>query len=305
MTRVALVQIASPDGESQQERIARVEALLRSHADAGVELFVLPELWSAGYLGFDHYAECAETMDGPTVSMCRRVARELGAWVHLGSFIERDGSDDSTGSGSGDGTDDGADAGDGRLHNTAVLLDADGRIAQTYRKIHVFGYESLETQLLAPGDQLSVVPGPLGRLASTTCYDLRFPELWLEISARGAEAAIVPAAWPAARRDHFKLFTEARAVEHQLWMVAVNACGSHGGGRGPAVELGGCSRIVDPWGRVVAECSPTEEEVLVADIDPSLVGEVRREFPVIGDRLGVGAYPALSTDPRSEPGPNA
>ncbi len=268
MTRVALVQVASPDGESRDERISRVERMLMARAGEGIEMFVLPELWAAGYLAFKHYDQLAEPLDGPTVSMCRRVARELGAWVHAGSFIERD------------------DAGE--LHNTAVLVDPEGRIAQSYRKIHVFGYQSREAQLLTPGTTLSVIDSPLGPLASTTCYDLRFPGIWLELGARGAEVAVVPAAWPAARRDHFKLFTEARAVEHQLWVIAVNACGTQG-----RTELGGCSRVVDPWGRVVAECSPVDEEIAVVDLDPGRVAEVRAEFPVLGDRLPPEAYPAL------------
>ncbi|MBO1902265.1 carbon-nitrogen family hydrolase [Leucobacter weissii] len=268
MTRVALVQIASPDEESRDERIGRVETLLRARDGEGIELFVLPELWSAGYLAFDRYDELAEPGDGPTVSMCIRVARDLGVWVHAGSFVER--------------------GEDGRLHNTTVLVDPLGRIAQVYRKIHVFGYRSREAELLTPGDSLSVVDTPLGRLASTTCYDLRFPGLWSEIGARGAETAIVPAAWPAARREHFTLFTEARAVEHQLWIIAVNACGVQAG-----VELAGCSRVVDPWGRVIAECSPDVEEIAVVDVDPSLVAEVRSEFPVLRDRLPSGGYAEL------------
>lgn len=268
MTRVALVQLASPYEESQTERIARVEQMLLARAGEGIELFVLPELWSAGYLAFKHYEELSEPIDGPTVSMCRRVALELGAWLHVGSFIERDA--------------------EGKLHNTTVLLNPNGEITQVYRKIHVFGYESLESQLLTPGNTLSVVETPLGATASTTCYDLRFPGLWLEVGSRGAQSAIVPAAWPAARRGHFRLFTEARAVEHQLWVLAVNACGTQG-----RVELGGASRIVDPWGRVVHECSETEEEIAVIDIDPALVAEVRAEFPVIEDRLAPEAYPTL------------
>ena len=176
MTRVALIQLASPDGETQSARIARAEALLR--AQQGVDLVVMPELWSAGYFAFNQYEALAETLDGPTVAMGRRVARELGAQVHLGSIIER--------------------TPDGALHNTAVLIGADGKIAQVYRKIHVFGYQSLESELLTPGTTLSVVDSAVGRLGSTTCYDLRFPGLWQALSDRGAEAVVVPAAWPAA-----------------------------------------------------------------------------------------------------------
>ncbi|PRI11539.1 carbon-nitrogen hydrolase [Leucobacter massiliensis] len=278
MRRVALVQLASPADETREQRIERVEALLR--ANAGAELYVLPELWSAGYFSFDRYAELAETLDGPTVSMGRRLARELGAAIHLGSIVER--------------------GAEGALHNTAVLVDADGRIAQTYRKIHVFGYQSLESQLLTPGDSLSVVPGPLGPTAGTTCYDLRFPGLWQELSDRGAEAVVVPAAWPAARREHWRLLTQARAVEHQLWVLACNACGEQGEPSAP-VRLGGTSRIVDPAGRVVAECGE-DEQVLMADLDPGSVARVRAEFPVLADRLGAADYAALGSDPGAEAG---
>ncbi|MBL3686312.1 carbon-nitrogen family hydrolase [Leucobacter zeae] len=264
MTRVALVQVASPDHETPEERIDRVEALLRRHA--GVELFVLPEIWSAGYFSFDQYEHRAEPLDGPTVAMCRRVARELGASIHAGSIVERDP--------------------DGLLRNTTVLIDAEGRIAQVYRKIHVFGYQSLEADLLTPGDTLSVVPSPVGRLGSITCYDLRFPGLWQEMSVRGIETVAIPAAWPAARLAHWRLLTQARAVEHQVFVIAVNSCGVQHG-----VELGGHSRVVDPSGEVLAECGPGEE-VLLVDLDPARVAAVRAEFPVIADRLG--DYAAIS-----------
>lgn len=276
--RVALVQIASPAEESRESRIERVERLLRRYP--GVDLFVLPELWSAGYFSFDRYGELAETLDGPTVAMGRRVARDLGASIHLGSIIEC--------------------GPDGALHNTAVLIDETGRIAQTYRKIHVFGYQSLESELLTPGSSLSVVPGPLGLTAGTTCYDLRFPGLWQELSARGAETVVVPAAWPAARREHWCLLTQARAVEHQLWVLACNACGSQGAADAP-VQLGGFSRVIDPSGRVVAECGDGEE-VLVEDLDPGRVAEVRAEFPVIADRLSVEDYAALDQYSGTETG---
>lgn len=270
--RIALVQVASPEHESREARINRVESLIRQHP--GADLYVLPELWSAGYFAFERYDELAETLDGPTVTMIRRLARELGAAIHLGSIVER--------------------GPEGTLHNTAVLVGADGLIAQTYQKIHVFGYQSLEAELLTAGSTLSVVHSPLGATASTTCYDLRFPGLWQEMSARGAEAVIVPAAWPAARREHWRVLTQARAIEHQVWVVAVNACGAQGG-----VELGGHSRIVDPAGRVLAECGDAEE-VLVVEIDPALVTAVRREFPVIGDRLAADAYGTLAADAGAE-----
>lgn len=263
--RVALVQVASPTAEPQSERIARVVELIRAHP--GAELYVLPELWSPGYFAFEEYAERAESLTGPTVTAMAVLARELDSWIHLGSIVERQNE---------------------QLFNTAVLLDPAGEIAQIYRKIHVFGYKSLESELLTPGDSLSVVASPVGPVASTTCYDLRFPGLWQQISERSAEAVVIPAAWPAARREHWRVLTQARAIEHQLWVLACNACGDQDG-----VHLGGYSRIVDPTGKVLVECG-ADEEIVMADLPRDAVSLARAEFPVLQDRLTAPAYDSLS-----------
>lgn len=253
---IAVVQVASPDHEQPQERIDRVGGLLAGLGQ--VDLVVLPELWSAGYFSFDQYAKRAENLDGPTVTMCRAAAQDLNAHVHVGSIIE---------------------SVDGGMRNTAVLIKPDGTIAHHYSKIHVFGYQSLESELLTPGDWLPVTDLDFGRTASTTCYDLRFPGLWQELSSRGAEIAVVPAAWPATRLAHWQLFTSVRAVEHQILMVACNAAGEQQG-----VQVGGHSRVVAPTGEVLAEAA-TDEEVLRVSFDTASITRTRAEFPVIADRL--------------------
>ncbi|MPV35539.1 carbon-nitrogen family hydrolase [Georgenia subflava] len=255
--RVALVQVASPPEESVEDRRARVGQLVRSAA--GADLIVLPELWGVGYFAFDSYAAAAETLDGPTVAWAADLARELGAHLHLGSLVE--------------------DVGNGRYRNTAVLVAPDGTVAHDYSKIHVFGYKSKEAELLQPGTQVAVSDTPFGAVGSTTCYDLRFPELWRRLVDTGAELVVVPAAWPAARREHWRLLTTARAVEQQVYVIACNAVGTQAG-----TELGGHSRVVDPWGTVLAEAG-TDEGVTFCDLDPALVGQVRDEFPVLKDRL--------------------
>lgn len=255
--KVALVQVASPPDETPGARRARVSRMLADARTA--DLVVLPEMWAAGYFAFDDYTERAETLNGQTVSIGRRWALELGAHIHLGSIVERDSA--------------------GRLFNTAVLIGPDGRIVHTYRKVHTFGYASREAQLLTPGDRVDVVDTPFGRLGATTSYDLRFPELWRELVDQGAQTVVVPAAWPAARRDHWQLFTTCRAVEEQVLLIACNAVGVQQGG----VYLGGHSRVVDPWGKVLAEAG-TAEGVTFCDVDPAIVDEVRCEFPVLSDR---------------------
>jgi predicted amidohydrolase len=256
--RIALVQIASPTEESPAARRDRVRHLLDG-LPTDLDLIVLPELWAVGFNHFDDYAAQAESIDGPTVRLCAEVARTTSTWVLAGSIVEQ--------------------RSDGSLRNTTVLLDADGEVAMTTGKVHVFGYASREVELLSPGDRVGATRTPYGWVGSTTCYDLRFPGLWNELVEAGAELVLVPAAWPAARLDHWRLLSSARAVDTQTYVIACNSCGSQSG-----VELGGHSRVVDPWGEVVAEAG-TEEQVLIVDIDPSRVRETRAEFPVLADRL--------------------
>jgi predicted amidohydrolase len=258
MTRVALVQEASPDDEPIDERRERITEAVR-HAAVDADLVVLPELWPVGYFAFDHYDAAAEARDGTTVASMSAVARELGVHVHVGSYVER--------------------LPDGALQNSSALLDPTGAVVHRYSKIHVFGYQSLEAQLLRPGSRLQAHRAEFGTVAATTCYDLRFGRLWDGLATLGAEIVIVPAAWPAARRAHWQLLTSARAVEQQVFVIACNAAG-----RQRDIELAGTSRVVDPWGTVVAEAGPGPE-VLHCEVDVGLVRQVRAEFPVLADRV--------------------
>jgi predicted amidohydrolase len=251
------VQVASPAGEPAADRRERVADMVADAA--GADLVVLPELWLPGYFAFGSYPEFAEPLDGDTVTAAREWARRLGCHLHMGSVLER--------------------APDGRLYNTAVLIGPDGEIAHTYRKIHVFGYQSREAELLTPGEEIGTVPTALGRLGTTTCYDLRFPELYRALVDKGAESIVVCSAWPAARLAHWRLFTSARAVEEQVVLIACNAVGDQADG----VRLGGHSRIVDPWGEVLVEAGE-QEGITFCDVDTAVIGAARAEFPVLADR---------------------
>lgn len=267
--KIALVQIESPDAESLDQRRARVEQELLG-LDRDVDLVILPELWGVGYLHFDAYHDAAETLeDGPTAALARRVAAALDAHVHLGSIVEA--------------------ANDGKLRNTSAVVAPTGEIVHRFSKIHVFGYQSIEPELLEPGTTLDVVPTTFGRLAGTTCYDVRFPGLWQELSDRGAEIVTVPAAWPLARADHWRTLTKARAIEHQIVIVACNAAGTHSG-----VALGGHSRVVLPTGEIVAEADE-RPGVTYAVIDTGSVPAARAAFPVLADRFPLSDYAALGT----------
>lgn len=255
--RVALAQLSSPGEETVDDRVDRVARIVRGIEDC--DLIVLPELWAGGYFAFDRYEELAEAQGGDLVRRMQHLAREIGTHLHLGSVLERDH--------------------DGQLYNAALLLGPDGKELLRYRKIHVFGYESLESTLLGAGTRADVAETSLGSIGVSTCYDLRFPELYRVLMDRGAELVVVPAAWPKARLEHWRLFTRARAAENQVFVVACNAGGFQGD-----IELAGHSIVADPWGRIVAEAGPGEE-VLIADIDIREVSKTRSEFPVLRDRL--------------------
>lgn len=254
--RVALLQLRVDDAEPAPDRVARTSALVR--AQAGADLVVLPELWVPGAFGYHGYEASAAPLPGPVISEIAAVAREIGAHVLAGTVIERDGK---------------------KLHNTAVLIDPGGEIVHRYRKVHLFGFDHGEAELLAAGSEVSTYPLPgLATLGMTTCYDLRFPELYRLLLDAGAELVVVPAGWPAARLDHWLLLARARAVENQLFVVGCNQVGVQEG-----VELAGHSIVVDPWGQIVAEAGAAEE-VLTVDLDLALVAKTREEFPVLRDR---------------------
>jgi predicted amidohydrolase len=253
--RISAVQIASEDSEPNDVRVARVTALVRAQR---ADLVVLPELWVQGGFAFTTFAATAEPLDGPVVGALAAAARDLGAWLHGGSIVER-----------GD---------DGRLYNTSLLFSPDGTLTATYRKLHLFGFSGGETTVLTAGSDVVTTDLDGLTVALATCYDLRFPELFRQFVDRGAELVLLPAAWPTPRVGHWSLLARARAIEDQTYVVACNGCGDQGG-----LRLGGRSAVIDPWGVVLAEAGE-DEEILAVDIDPALVAKTRADFPVLADR---------------------
>lgn len=264
--RIALIQLQYADGESVSDRTARVVELVR--AQEGHDLVVLPELWSAGAFDYRAWSERTQTVEGPVVSAVADAAREIGAVVHAGSIVEAP-------------VDEPGPQGRG-LWNTSVLLDASGERVARYRKVHRFGFGNGEPRLMEAGEDVVVLdlPAPAAGLRAglSTCYDLRFPELYRAQVDEGAELFVIPAAWPAARVEAWRLLLRARAIEDQCFVLGCNTAGTHA-----RTEMGGHSAVIDPRGEVLAEAG-TGQEVLSVEIDPSLVADFREQFPVLADR---------------------
>ncbi|MFF5365823.1 carbon-nitrogen family hydrolase [Streptomyces sp. NPDC013187] len=255
--RASVIQIAVNEDESVEARRRRVAALVREQS--GADLVVLPELWTTGAFAYEEFGREAEPLEGPTYEAMAKAASDAGVWLHAGSIPERDP--------------------DGPLYNTSLVFSPSGDLAAAYRKIHRFGFDKGEAVLMGAGTELVTVRLPETTLGLSTCYDLRFPELFRGLVDAGAETLVVSAGWPERRRSHWTLLAQARAVENQSFLLACATAGTHAG-----VPQAGHSMVVDPWGEVLAQAG-AGEEVLTVEFDPGKVATTREQFPALKDRL--------------------
>ncbi len=264
--RIAIVQLAYDDDEPMDRRVERVAAMIGDLA--GHDLVVLPELWGAGGFAYRGWEERAQPVDGPIAQSMARAARDAGVLLHAGSIVERSDHPGAEGK---------------YLWNTSLVFAPDGTLVAAYRKIHRFGFGQGEPRLMDAGLDVVVVDletrsGERFRAGLSTCYDLRFPELYRRQVDAGAEVFLVPSAWPAARVVNWSLFTRARAVEDQCVLVGANTAGTHAG-----TEMGGQSCLVLPTGELLALAGESEQ-VLSVDVDLGVVAATREAFPVLKDR---------------------
>lgn len=253
--KVAAIQMAVVEGE-KAATIAK--ACQRIRCCQGADMIILPEIWNIGFMSFDRYHSEAEDKSGPTLKAMMSMAREVNAYIHTGSFVEKE---------------------DGRYFNSSYLLSPAGEILANYRKIHLFGFHSKETQLLSPGDQVSIVDTPLAKIGLATCFDLRFPELFRRMVEQGAEMFLVCSAWPYPRLEPWLMFNRVRALENQCYLVASNSSGMNQG-----TQFVGHSMVVDPWGTILAG-GGDKEIILQIEVDRSEVAAAREQFPGLAGRV--------------------
>jgi nitrilase len=168
------------------------------------------------------------------------------------------------------------------------VYDDRGERRARYDKIHLFDVkvpdkaeEYRESATIAPGREPVVIDTPAGRLGLAVCYDLRFPELFRLLSARGAQWFCLPTAFTAPTgRAHWETLIRARAIENLCYMIAPAQSGVHASGR----ETYGDTMAVDYWGRVLSRL-PQGPGVVTADFDLAKQTEVRRNFPALEHRV--------------------
>ena len=262
--RVAVCQLNSREDRADNLRVAR--DLLERAAAAGARLAVLPEY--VDYLGPGKTAPDPEAADGEFAQFFAGAARELGIWVHAGSFHEA-----------------GPDA--EHTYNTTLIFDPSGSLTASYRKIHLYDVEIAgrvsyqESRTVAPGSETVVAEVDGVRTGLSICYDLRFPEIYRRLAVQGeARVLVVPAAFMMhTGRDHWEVLLRARAIENQCFVAAAGQIGDHEPGR----TCFGRSMIIDPWGTVLAQ-APDTIGIITADLDFSRLDEIRSELPSLANR---------------------
>jgi nitrilase len=172
-----------------------------------------------------------------------------------------------------------------RIYNTAILVDSDGNLLASYRKIHLFdvdlpGAQLRESRGVAAGEKVVTAATRLGRIGLSVCYDVRFPELYRALVDQGAEILLVPSAFTVPTGSaHWEILLRARAIESQAFVVAAGQWGVHGRTR----RSWGHSMIVDPWGTVLAQV-PDGEGIALAELDFAQLRDVRARLPALRHR---------------------
>lgn len=238
-------------------------ALIREAADRGAHYVQTPEMTSLVERSREALFQNIGPQEAdPTLAGLREVARERGVIVHIGSLAVRNGE---------------------KVANRAFVIDADGEIAASYDKIHLFdvdlpnGESWRESRTYAGGDRALLAETPFGYLGVTICYDVRFPGLYRALAEAGASFLTAPACFTRQTGEaHWHVLHRARAIETGSFMISAAQGGVHEDGR----ETFGHSLIVDPWGRILAEAG-TEPGLILAEIDPAKVGDARGRIPAL------------------------
>lgn len=263
MKNLRLTIVQNSAGLDREVNLARIADLLGNTVPT--DLVALPEVFA--YRGtVDGHRDSAETIPGPTTDWLSGIAQGHQAWVLGGSIMEMAG---------------------GQVFNTSILMDRQGTITATYRKIHLFEAHLEDGKVIREQDMYTAGREPVlvdiegWKCGMTICYDLRFPELFRHYAAAGAHMMFAPSNFTQRTgKDHWNILVRARAIENQCFLVAPNQCGEN---KVIGVASYGHSMAVGPWGEALCE-SLEKEAVLQCVLDADLLRKTRQRIPVLDHR---------------------
>lgn len=239
--------------EDKERNYGIAEKRIREAVSRKAEAVFFPEM---SFTGFSMNTDATKERSGRTIQRMRALAQQYHVSVGFG-WVK-----DCTGV-------------CGKCENHYTVVDSAGNVLSDYAKIHPFSYSGEDLRFQGGSSLTHFVLNGIP-CSNFICYDLRFPEIFQAVSGK-AHVIIVSANWPAKRREHWKALLRARAIENQVYILAVNCVGETGG-----VAYTGDSCVIDPDGNIRAELSGNEDLIMMELTDD--VERFRGEFPVKQDR---------------------
>ncbi|MEA1994496.1 MAG: nitrilase-related carbon-nitrogen hydrolase [Euryarchaeota archaeon] len=262
MVRVACVQLGAE--KDRETTFTNAERLLESAASQGAKIACFPELtvdqFFPQYFGEEKFFSLAEPLDGPLVREFQRLAKKYRIAL-IPNLYEKGEKPDT-------------------YYDTSPVIDADGTLLGSQQMMHIAEDPTEDEKFYyTQGDRgyhLFSVAGLTIGIA--ICYDRHFPENMRILTLRGVEIIFVPTATTALHKAAWEVETRANAIVNGLFVAQANKVGREG-----EMEFFGNSLVVNPKGRIIAQASE-KEEPLIADIDPTIITETRKEWPFLRDR---------------------
>lgn len=280
-TKIALVQMRC--GAEPEKNLARAIEFVRDAAREGAEIVCLPELFRSQYFcqTEDHKNfDLAEEVPGKSTNALAEVARETRTVIIASLFEKRSA---------------------GLYHNTAAILDSDGKLLGKYRKMHIPDDPLYHEKFyFAPGDLgFKAWETARGKIGVCVCWDQWYPEAARLTALRGAEIIFYPTAigWHPSEKKEFgkaqhsawQTIQRGHAIANGCYVAVANRVGHEAPAGGDGIEFWGQSFVCAPDGEIIAKGPIDREEIVTAEIDWARVNEQRTHWPFLRDRR-IDAY---------------
>ena len=284
-TKIALIQMRC--GPEPDENFSRAIEFIRESAQKGAQIVCLPELFRSQYFcqTEDHKNfDLAEEVPGKSTSALAEVARETGAIIIASLFEKRSA---------------------GVYHNTAAIIDGNGKLLGKYRKMHIPDDPLYHEKFyFAPGDLgFRAWPTPQGKIGVCVCWDQWYPEAARLTALHGAEIIFYPTAigWHPSEKEEFgaaqhaawETIQRSHAIANGCYIAVPNRVGYEAPPGGDGIEFWGQSFVCGPDGEIIAKGSVDREEIVIAEVDWRRVNEQRTHWPFLRDRR-VDAYDEIN-----------
>ncbi|WP_338453407.1 carbon-nitrogen family hydrolase [Niallia oryzisoli] len=252
--KIAVVQINIEFGQPDTN-FTKVEESIKEAEVNGVDVVVFPEMWNTGY-DLKQLETLADKNGERSKALFARLAKEYQVNIVGGSVATKK---------------------QNKFYNTMYIANRTGEIISEYDKAHLFKLMD-EHLYMDAGQKLNTFELDGTVCGGVICYDLRFPE-WIRAHVlKGAKIMFIPAEWPSTRIDHWQLLLQARAIENQCFIVAVNRVGSD-----PGNDFNGHSMVIAPWGELLIS-GQSQEGIYYTEINLQEVDKVRSTIPIFQDR---------------------